>query len=135
MALANHFKIPVEVLTDDTLDLPGTSLYPPDGPDDMAVQEPSLGYGETDQITRLEQGIAWLEREVSELKAQRAAAERSLAAREAANDAELKKFPGVADALEAGLTLDDIRAMIRAEVARRRAAQSKPFPRTPTKPA
>lgn len=81
----------------------------------------AASYGEPDQITRLEQGIAWLEKEVAALKTQRAAAEKALAERLAALDAELKAMPGVAEAVAAGLSLEDIRALIRDEIARRRA--------------
>lgn len=44
----------------------------------------------------------------------------ALDARIATLDAALTAMPGVADALAAGLTIDEVRAMIRAEIARRR---------------
>lgn len=73
------------------------------------------------EVDRLSQAISELERQVAALREERTAEKAAIDARRTALDAEFAAQPGVADALAAGLSHDEIRALFRAEITRRRA--------------
>jgi transcriptional regulator with XRE-family HTH domain len=113
--LAAYFEVSVEDLRDDSRELPGI------GPPKPQLTERPLR--DVDRITLL---ISELERQIAALREERAA-------EKAARDAEFMAQPGVADALDAGLSPDEIRAMIHAEITRRRAGGDSPDTKRPKK--
>lgn len=110
--LADFFDVPVDDLLDDSRDLLLEYIQPESQP--AAVEESQVG-----NIARLEQAIEDLTREIASLRAERAAVE-------IAGSPAPPVDPAIAEALASGLTIVEVRAMLRAAALRSR--QNKPHP-------
>jgi 2-hydroxychromene-2-carboxylate isomerase len=109
--------VPVDLLLDDARELPKEYIQLQF--EESRVEEgPPVSPAElTPNVERLERGIATLSTHIADLTAKSEA----LNAKIAALDAALASHPAVAEALAAGLTIADVRALIRNETERRQA--------------